>query len=892
MAPRSLFASRRYRPVLETLENRVAPAIFNVAAGDVNGLITAITLANLDPDPDTIVLGGGIYSFTRPDNYWYGPNALPAISSPITIEGNGAVLRRASTGTNTSTGMITHNTFRFFYVSGGLSGLSAGSLTLRNLTLENGLAKGGDSGSGGGGMGAGGAIFTQGTVVLEGVTLSGNTAQGGHSGVSGLGAGGGGMGQDAQGNNGGGFGGPFPGGSGGAGGAGSGSGGGGGGGGFVAAGGDGSASGGGAGGGFSQLGGTAVGPGGDGGGGGSGSGSGGGFGFGGGIGGGGGVGGGGGFGVLVGGGGGFGGGGGYGYGGYGGDGRGGDGGFGGGGAAGGGGGGFGGGGGVRSGFGGGGAGLGGAVFVHLGHLTVINSTLADNTARGGNTFTGLSGGGGGSGFGGAIFNLNGTVTLNHATLARNTVQAGNGATPGQADGGSVYSIAFGNDVFTPNTPVQAQVTLRHSILADSQFHDAGGNSITSDVFELVNHRHVDATTGSVARTSFLGSTIRSLVEGGVQNLGGFVDYYGGNVLTGDPQLDPAGLQNNGGLTKTIALMPGSPAIDQGTPLASLPLDQRGYFRDSRADLGAVEFISRPLAVGPDAGHAPEVKIYSSAGLFRFSFRAYASTFTGGVRVAVGDVNGDGVPDIVTAPGRGITSQIKVFDGGTGQQLGSFLAFGSRYKGGVYVAVGNFDTDTALEIVCGQESGGQVRVFNLDGTRVAGPLGRFFPYGSLYTGGVTVAAGNFNGTDIDEVVTGRATGRTRVRVFSGDTGTLQRLANFDAYEGQATGVFVAAGDLNGNGMADIVTAPASGFSEVKAFDSSLNTLWTLNPYTPSINGARVALLDTDGDGTIDRLVTAPGSGQNVNKVKRFTLTPTELDAFFAYESTYLGGVFVG
>ncbi len=500
--------------------------------------------------------------------------------------------------------------------------------------------------------------------------------------------------------------------------------------------------------------------------------------------------------------------------------------------------------------------------------------------------------GGGSGFGGAIFNLNGTVILHNATLAGNTVRAGDGSTPGQADGGSVYSIAFGNDIFTPNTPVQANLNIRHSILADSEFRDAVGNLITSGVFEVVNHRHAGATTGSVARTSFVGSTVKSLVEGGVQNVGGFVDYFGTNVLTTDPILDPAGLQNNGGLTRTIALQWNSPAMDQIDPIFGVTVDQRGFVRDSKADLRAFEFLSRPLAVGPDAGHAPEVKVFSPNGLFRFNFQPYALTFTGGVRVAVGDVTGDGVPDIVTAPGRGIAAQIKVFDSRTGQQLASFLPFGSRYKGGVYLAVGNFDSDAALEIVCGQQSGGQVRVFTFDGTRVAGPLASFFPYGSGYTGGVTVAAGNFNGTGADEVVTGRAAGRTWVRVFSGDSGSRQQLANFEAYPGQRTGVFVASGNLDTDGKADIVTAPASSFSQVKAFDSLLNNMWTLDLYTPVANGARVALLDMDGDGLIDRIVTAPRSGQNLNKVKLFDLTPAELAGFFAFDPAYLGGVFLG
>jgi hypothetical protein len=57
-----------------------------------------------------------------------------------------------------------------------------------------------------------------------------------------------------------------------------------------------------------------------------------------------------------------------------------------------------------------------------------------------------------------------------------------------------------------------------------------------------------------------------------------------------------------------------------------------------------------------------------------TFFAYAPSFSGGVRVAVGDVNGDGVPDIVTGAGPGAASHIKVFDGLTGAEIRSFFAF--------------------------------------------------------------------------------------------------------------------------------------------------------------------------------------------------------------------------
>lgn len=67
----------------------------NVAAGDVAALLQAIKDANNEtthPGADTIVLAGGTYTLSTADNWEYGPNALPPITSDITIEGHGAVL--------------------------------------------------------------------------------------------------------------------------------------------------------------------------------------------------------------------------------------------------------------------------------------------------------------------------------------------------------------------------------------------------------------------------------------------------------------------------------------------------------------------------------------------------------------------------------------------------------------------------------------------------------------------------------------------------------------------------------------------------------------------------------------------------------------------------------
>ena len=78
------------RPQLEQLEDRTVPAVFNVAAGDVGTLIADINQANSNGQSNTINLTAGTYDLTAANNNWYGPNGLPAITSNLTLNGNGA----------------------------------------------------------------------------------------------------------------------------------------------------------------------------------------------------------------------------------------------------------------------------------------------------------------------------------------------------------------------------------------------------------------------------------------------------------------------------------------------------------------------------------------------------------------------------------------------------------------------------------------------------------------------------------------------------------------------------------------------------------------------------------------------------------------------------------
>src|SRR5437016_7107504 len=97
-----------------------------------------------------------------------------------------------------------------------------------------------------------------------------------------------------------------------------------------------------------------------------------------------------------------------------------------------------------------------------------------------------------------------------------------------------------------------------------------------------------------------------------------------------------------------------------------------------------------FAVGADLGGQPEVHVYNADGSLRDSFLAYSADFTGGVRVAVADVNGDGVPDVITAAGPGGGPHVEVFDGVTGLEDLSFFAYDLSFSGGVSVAAGEIN----------------------------------------------------------------------------------------------------------------------------------------------------------------------------------------------------------
>src|SRR6185503_10055998 len=111
-----------------------------------------------------------------------------------------------------------------------------------------------------------------------------------------------------------------------------------------------------------------------------------------------------------------------------------------------------------------------------------------------------------------------------------------------------------------------------------------------------------------------------------------------------------------------------------------------------------------VATGPGPGHLPVVKVTVEGpnGNETISFMAYQKNFLGGVRVAVGDVNGDGFDDVIVGAGAGGLGHVKVFDGRrlgrTNALLMSFDAYPGSFRGGIFVAAGDVNGDGKADII--------------------------------------------------------------------------------------------------------------------------------------------------------------------------------------------------
>lgn len=248
-------------------------------------------------------------------------------------------------------------------------------------------------------------------------------------------------------------------------------------------------------------------------------------------------------------------------------------------------------------------------------------------------------------------------------------------------------------------------------------------------------------------------------------------------------------------------------------------DFLGEIRIAQADLngdGVPEIIA---AAGPGGG--PHVRIFDGQTREELaSFYAFDPAFTGGVYVAAGDVTGDGVAELILAAGPGAGPHVKVLRFRSGafgdlSEVHSLFAFEESFRGGTRVAVGDLTGDGVGEILLATAAGGGPRIRVLNG-KTLDELASFYAYEESYRGGIWISAGDLNGDGRAEIVVGTDFGGApRVRAFDGSGAELW---SFYAYDPSFTGgVRVAVNDITADGFGDIITgAGPGGGPHVKGF----------------------------------------------------------------------------
>jgi len=301
------------------------------------------------------------------------------------------------------------------------------------------------------------------------------------------------------------------------------------------------------------------------------------------------------------------------------------------------------------------------------------------------------------------------------------------------------------------------------------------------------------------------------------------------------------------------------------------------------------------------------------------FLAYEPRFRGGVRVVLGDLTGDGIDEIITAPGRGRAPEVRVFSL-KGELLPQYstMAYASGMINGIQIAVGDVNGDGRVDLVTVPSRGAsEVRVFlNAGDTPApfASPPRNFLAFPASFIGGAVLAVhdvgttrdGVYYPTDGDENFDGRAeilvgsgSGmRATVRTFEFGESTITQVRETlhfaPDFKGGIASLAVGHANANDRTLDLFVSAGNRGGSLVEVRDGKDNSLLaSFAAYTGTNAQApvRIVIRDTNGDGVVDDIWTAQGSDGKSREIRRFRPTGVQVDAVLEEDIDFRGEYFL-
>lgn len=320
-----------------------------------------------------------------------------------------------------------------------------------------------------------------------------------------------------------------------------------------------------------------------------------------------------------------------------------------------------------------------------------------------------------------------------------------------------------------------------------------------------------------------------------------------------------------------------------------------------------------------SGQAGQVAMYArdATGSLAYTGKTFTpfAGYTGAVRTAVGDFNGDGVADYAFTSAGGRAARTRIVDGATNTMLVGPTVVVGGFTGGAFLAAGDVNGDGKDELVVSADRGRSplVEVYTVSGGQLVKSVA-FTPFGVGNTKGVRVAVGDLNHDGKADLILGTGAGMApRVALYDGAslaTGRAKTLRpSFLAFDsGVRSGVNVAAGDVDGDGYDDlIVSQDAGGASLVRVWSGAtiaanpaagVASLPPLQEFyangTTDASGIRVAARDLDADGKAELVTSAAGGSASWVRVLSVTSSSVAaLETVFPFNGqALLAGIYVG
>lgn len=279
---------------------------------------------------------------------------------------------------------------------------------------------------------------------------------------------------------------------------------------------------------------------------------------------------------------------------------------------------------------------------------------------------------------------------------------------------------------------------------------------------------------------------------------------------------------------------------------------------------------------------------------------------GGVRTTVADLNCDGVDEVIAVSGANHRPTLVIFNGVTGALMAPPQPLSEMPDNfGTYVAAGDLDGDGKVEILTSSDRGQPlVTVWDWTQTEVVQRKQISADFRADYLGGARIASGDLNGDGIDEIVIGAGSGMNAAVKAYDLAGNLVTNLLVSAEFGRG-GVYVSSGDFDGDGFDDIfVSSGRRGGSQIQVFegtdslDAILHGSFEISSGFEGqdrISPISITSKDSDGDEEVELYVAQLSDGAS-DLLKRFNFSESA-DQFFEelsqdLEEDFGSGVFLG